>query len=61
MKKVHWTLETGLVGCELEGIVEVEDSAKDEEIEKQVKEVAYSNTVYYWEFLDDGEGDYVDE
>lgn len=38
MKTITWHLETGMCGCDLEGEIEVEDAATDEDIDAEVRQ-----------------------
>lgn len=54
MRTVEWHLETGFVGGDREGEVEVDDNATGEEIEGIVREEVFNYISWSW-FFKDGE------
>lgn len=49
MRTIKWHLETGMVGADREGEIEVEDSATDDEIEAAVREDMWNGLSLTWE------------
>lgn len=48
MKTIAWHLETGACICDLEGEIEVEDGATEEEIEHYVREDMWNFLSLTW-------------
>jgi hypothetical protein len=49
VRTIKWHLETGMQGCDLEGEIELEDGASDEEIEREVREDMWNRLSLTWE------------
>ena len=49
MKTIRWVLETGFVGCSLEGTFAVNENATEAEIDEAVKEEVFSEISWSWE------------
>lgn len=49
MKKVTWRVETGTCGCDLEGELELDDAATDEDIENAVQDDMWNYISLSWQ------------
>ena len=49
MKIIKWILETGYVGCSLEGTFAVNENATEAEIEAIAREEVFSEISWSWE------------
>lgn len=53
MKTIAWTLENGMVCCDLTGEVEVESAATDDDIEAAVREDMWDRLSLTWHVMTD--------
>lgn len=51
MKTIAWTLENGMVCCDLTGEVEVESAATDDDIEAAVREDMWNRLSLTWHVM----------
>lgn len=51
MKAISWTLENGMVCCDLTGEVEVENDATDDDIEAAVREDMWDRLSLTWHVI----------
>lgn len=54
-RKIKWWLGTGYVGCDHDGVIEVDDDADDEDIDDLVRSEVYENISWGWEETKDDE------